>query len=789
MAFSNKRYSMSLFLKLLLLSGAVNIACAALLIINSMRLAENSLIEQAYSHIEQLNPILQTSLGGPLVERDFATLRNIIGELRERHSLQSLALLDHRNELLLDGGWDAQRKPLPALDQALQANINFDKDCFFSTLPIQVSGQHAGTLLYAISVAFLEQTKTRLWQQGLIIAALGLAVSLLILGVIGYWLTRHLRQLTSASQQIAAGHYNVQVPVGTQDEVGALSHAFNRMADTIKSRVSDLIHSEQLQKQYLADMRQEHARLDALLSIMDIGILFVDLNGKIIYVNPSFTRIWRIGDTTELVGKSASELLFRSGMPISDHLSRKQTVRRSQRTDIETVDGRSVTQLLCPVWQGISETITGYLWVYEDVTAQRKAERELAASNSELQRAKEVAEAASEAKSRFLANMSHEIRTPMNGILGMAELLLKGELSQPQRELASGLYRSADSLLAIINDILDFSRIEAGKLTLSYSHFQLQETIDDVMELLSHQAQLKNLDFSYQIAPETPLYLFGDAGRLRQILINITGNALKFTSVGGVKLTVSLEKSWRDEAVIRFEIQDTGIGIALKDQRGIFDSFAQGDPSTTRKFGGSGLGLTISRQLVQLMGGEIGLHSEPGKGSTFWFTARFGKAKTPAAETPVPKPKEKPKSPVGFSEPSVVTLREANSDNDSGCKILLAEDNPVNQMVAREMLTMLKCQVDLVNNGQEALQAVCDKSYDLVLMDCQMPILDGYEATRRIRQWEAAQASAPHIPIVALTANAMAEDRAKCLAAGMDDYLSKPFLAKDLEAILERWRD
>ena len=776
---------MSLFVKLLLLSGAVNIVFAVLLVINSMRLVENSLIEQAYKHIEQLNPILQASLSGPLVERDFATLRNIVGELRERHSFQAFALLDHRNQMLIDGDWNTRRKPLPVLDQTPQPGISFDQECFFSTVPISVAGQHTGTLLYAMPADFLEQAKTRIWQQGFIIAALGVTLSLLILGVVGYWLTRHLRGLTAASEQIAAGHYDVQVPVRTRDEVGALSHAFNTMAGTIKSRVNDLIHSEQLQKQYLEDVRQEHARLDALLSIMDIGILFVDPNGQIIYVNPAFTRIWRIGDTSELVGKPASELVFRSAMPVSDHLSRKQTIRRSQRSEIETVDGRSVTQLVCPVWQGLSEVATGYLWIYEDVTARRKAERELAASNSELQRAKDTAEAASQAKSRFLANMSHEIRTPMNGILGMAELLLKGELSQSQRELASGLYRSADSLLAIINDILDFSRIEAGKLTLSYSHFQLQETIDEVMELLAHQAQLKALDFTYQITPETPLYLFGDAGRLRQILINILGNALKFTRAGTVKLNVTRQESLPDAAVVRFEIQDTGIGIELKDQRSIFDSFAQGDPSTTRKFGGSGLGLAISRQLVQLMGGQIGLHSEPGKGSTFWFTARFSKSKAPSAESP--KPQEKPKAPAGLVSPKVVPLRETGSAADS--KILLAEDNPVNQMVAREMLNMLNCQVDLVNNGQEALQAVRSKQYDLVLMDCQMPELDGYEATRLIRQWEAEQEPSSHIPIVALTANAMAEDRTKCLAAGMDDYLSKPFLVNDLEAVLERWRD
>jgi two-component system, sensor histidine kinase and response regulator len=378
----------------------------------------------------------------------------------------------------------------------------------------------------------------------------------------------------------------------------------------------------------------------------------------------------------------------------------------------------------------------------------------------ELAAARVAADFANQAKSEFLANMSHEIRTPMNAVLGLSHLMQKTELTPRQRDYIDKLQSSGQHLLGIINDILDFSKVDAGKLDLERTDFELKSLLDNASAVLNEKCRAKNLDWVLEVAPDVPPHLTGDPLRLGQILINYANNAVKFTERGRIAVTISVDERTDDDVLLHLRVADTGVGITPEEKGRLFQRFSQADASSTRKFGGTGLGLAICKKLADLMGGEVGVDSVPGQGSTFWFRARLGIGKASLPALP------------GKGLAALV-----------GARILLVEDNDINQLVARETLEDAGLKVDVAADGQIAVAMVTQARYDLVFMDMQMPVMDGVTATRAIRKMEGLD----KLPIVAMTANAMEKDRQACIDAGMDDVLTKPIDPQSMWDVLLRW--
>ncbi len=506
------------------------------------------------------------------------------------------------------------------------------------------------------------------------------------------------------------------------------------------------------------------SRLSALIESMQAGVLVEDELGKVVVTNQTFCQAFALDvPSTELIGTQVQDLVQRCANTTVDPLGFSLLITQLLEEmaprlahELRLLDGRVLELDYVPIYlfpaMPQAEDCRGHLWLFRDITERKHVE-------AEIRQARELAELANNAKSDFLANMSHEIRTPMNGVIGMTDLALDTKLTAQQREYLEMVKTSADALLVIINDILDFSKIEAGKLEIENIGFAVRQELAQMLKPLQFRAEQKSLALDYFIDPAVPEVLLGDPVRLRQILINLVGNALKFTEQGGVSVRVVLAAQTDEGLDIHFAVRDTGIGIAIDKQAGIFEAFSQADGSITRRFGGTGLGLAICHKLVSMMHGRIWVVSSAGQGSTFHFTLRMGVGDVAAVAA------------VATAAPGLRPLQ-----------ILLAEDNLINQRLAVTILERRGHRVSVSNNGEEALQALAENRFDVVLMDIQMPVMGGFEATRRIRETE--HASGGHQVIVAMTANAMQGDRERCLAAGMDGYVSKPVRADDLFATL-----
>jgi two-component system, sensor histidine kinase and response regulator len=667
--------------------------------------------------------------------------------------------------------------------------------------------------------------------------------------------------------------------------------------------VRQLLETHQMRKE-LKKTTLSKQYVDRIISSMTDSLVVLDEQDRIGLVNPALCEL--LGYEPAALRGQPFATLFQSQdrERVESWLGEVRTAGYVAGVAIDyqgKETGEHPVSLSGSVLQGDDGRFEGIVCVGHDMAKQRETERR-------LREAKEAAESANRSKSEFLARMSHEIRTPMNGVLGMAELLAGTDLTGRQARYVDAMHRSAESLLTIINDILDFSKIEAGKLELDNTIFDLGQLVGDVGDLLAEKAHGRGLELICDLPPDLPLIYRGDPGRLRQILVNLIGNAIKFTARGEVVVRLTLVETVQDTVVLRFEVRDTGIGIPEQVQTRIFDAFCQADGSTTRKYGGTGLGLAISKQLAELMGGELGVRSAPGKGSTFWFTVRLQRERGSleaqhngavkdsrilivddnatnreilenvlsawgichaSASSAVEALallrsaaiQEQPYDLVildyempdmnGLMLASVIRqeqtlaasrcllLTSVNLEHDSPewrqagielhltkpvrqsvlfnsiaglfaqnedsadrqgftadpapagdaltGRILLVEDNLVNQEVGLAMLEILGCKATCAADGKAALEALERDSYDVVLMDCHMPEMDGFEATASFRQWERTHGARRRTPIIALTANALPGDRERCLEAGMDDYMSKPFTQQQLAEKLRHW--
>ncbi|MEI7990185.1 MAG: histidine kinase N-terminal 7TM domain-containing protein [Chloroflexota bacterium] len=554
-----------------------------------------------------------------------------------------------------------------------------------------------------------------------------------------------------------------------------MSHYGGRAA--IQSTFIDISERKQAE----AALAHEQNLLRTLINILPDAIYAMDINKRKTLTNPADLAYMGLKDEAQALGKTAAEIYDTE--LAADFMAVDDLVLKNDQPVINTEEGlidssgkqRWFLSSKMPLHNEDGDVI-GLVGIGHDITERKQAEEELRRINSELalqtELAKEMAEKAEKAtlaKSSFLANMSHEIRTPMNGVIGITGLLLDTNLDNEQQRYAEMIRSSGESLLELINDILDFSKIEAGKLEIETLDFDLRRLLDDFAAMMVIRTRQKGLELLCAAEPDVPSLLQGDPGRLRQILTNLLGNAIKFTEHGEVSVRVTKLKETQEEVTLRFAVRDTGIGIPPAKLGLLFNKFTQVDSSTTRNYGGTGLGLAISKQLAELMGGEIGVESEEGKGSEFWFTVCL----------------------KVLNERRAITPRKTDTEItalafDSKKRILLVEDNLINQKVALGILKKLGLPADAAGNGLEALRALESQPYDLVLMDMHMPQMDGLEATQHIRAPQS-KVLDHEIPIIAMTASAMQEDRQRCLQAGMNDFITKPVQSQVLAQVLARW--
>jgi len=617
-----------------------------------------------------------------------------------------------------------------------------------------------------------------------IIAALYAATFILLRRMVSVPVQR----LEEMVDRVAGGDLSARCTIESGDELGRLTVRVNSMADRLRESAKRLSESEATYRGIFENSLE--------------GIFRLDRSGRLHDANPALARLMGYATPAELMaatngdGNGADEstpgrrpLFAPAQIDVLFATLELDGEIAGMELQLPRIDGTPIWVQLNARKQGGAEAAgeqpAGFDGLITDITLRKQALEELRSHRDQLEEAVRErtaqledalkrAEVANQAKSEFLANMSHEIRTPMNAILGMSHLALESGLNTLQFDYVQKVHRAAGSLLGIINDILDLSKIEAGHLAMERVPFELSDVLGDMATQVGMKAAERGLELVFALAPQLPATLEGDPMRLGQVLLNLGNNAVKFTERGQVVVKVEEIECDAATVLLRFEVCDSGIGISPEQQQHLFQPFSQADTSTSRRYGGTGLGLVISRNLVHLMGGEIGLDSALGSGSRFYFTARFSWHE------------HAPSSLAGQGE-SRAAGRDGSPGDPRAClvgaRILLVEDNPINQEIARHVLSRAGLVLRTADNGQEALDWLDREPFDLVLMDCQMPVMDGYAATRALRQtlrWRT-------LPVIAMTANAMVGDREKVLAAGMNDHIAKPINIEEMFATLARW--
>jgi len=882
---------------ILISCGLAVVSASAIFATYDIRVARQSRLRA----VRTLTEITGTNSAAALTFGDEQAGREILRSLRADNQLTHAALYMPGGKVLAVYSRDltdsAFTPPPVATD-----GVRFATDKIVAFHTVELDGKPAGTIYLESDLSAIVAR-----EEGLAaMVSFALLISLLLAVLVGSRLQSSISgpilELARTAFAIAVDKdYSVRMESKTGDEIGFLYEQFNAMLTRIQDRDKELERARAELEQRVAERT---AYLNALVETSPLGIVTTDPQGRVRVCNTAFERLFQYA-REEIIGADLNSLV--APLELSE-----EAAEFSQRSEageaIQTItrrrkkNGTLVDVELYGVPMRVGAEHVGTLIIYHDITAKKRAEEA-------LRSAKEQAEEANRAKSEFLANMSHEIRTPMNGILGMTHLTLETKLNDEQREYLGMVKSSADSLLTLLNDILDFSKIEAGKLDLDSSPFAPRESIGEALKALGHLAHRKGLELAWHVDAGVPTWLMGDSGRLRQILVNLVMNAIKFTERGEVVVSVKVESETPQEVELHFSVRDTGIGIPAEKRKLIFGAFTQADSSTTRKYGGTGLGLTISQALVKMMNGSISVESESRKGSVFHFTARL---KVPEASFIPPAAVEPaalrglralvvddnqtnrliltellsqwgmaPEQAASGSEalkllasesqgsaPFRLALIDADmpemdgfalaervkntpeasalnmfmlsstmqsgdiarsheaglagfltkpvqpselldailgvmsstgnmaadaediqsvpqiSNTGSGMRILLAEDNAVNRQLARRLLEKRGYTVIIAKNGIEALAAVEREEIDMVLMDVQMPEMDGLEAIRAIRSNE--KKSKRHLPIISLTAHVMKGDREKCIEAGADDYIPKPIQPANLFAAMER---